>query len=643
MALAIRQEENRINATIEANLQIRAAQFNKLDISGLDYLRFNGSAEDCYEFIEQITLIARSRGWPIEETGSSTNEFGGTVNDAAAAPWNTPNPEIAAKINRTALTQDEKTTIRRGLYHKQPWKVTNYPRVVEPTAGAGGAGLGGEATLDAASSANIDLDGVTVIPGRIVAGGDADAARSTRPTIRGRFAAADGTTTRQNQPVNDCKRSRKAVEAVFQRFTEQAQRWWLDMGADELPRTFFNHRYEGQREDVNGDYGLFAKMRTTFIHPQFQQMKYNELKTLRYENYPLSISTISGREEPRSIMTFNRWWKSALWISQTDFGNLLNQREEYNKRIPGNIVERLKEWIVYFNIDPTMEEYYKKAVNIQTQLTQQGILLAQIMPLTTSRTGIRQRQNIRGRPRIRRRGRYISNIECEYDNDENRFEELDNNECSQMQQEVNAIQSSTQGFVGNAATRTTKTGKTRTTFSGAIINKKDAECWNCGIKGHFAMECQKSKSNQRRPTTSMNRDNARTNKGRKRIQNQYNRNKYTQGQRDRFRKRIGINDIEYDDGYYNDEYDDYKHNDKYHNKNYEPIEVYNTEYYNDQEQSYDQYKDYTNKSYDQQDLNEQFDEIDIIDEYYDNRYNDNEYDEYDNEYDEYDDGYYDNY
>src|SRR6266496_3577018 len=195
MALAIRQEENRINATIEANLQIRAAQFNKLDISGLDYLRFNGSAEDCYEFIEQITLIARSRGWPIEETGSSTNEFGGTVNDAAAAPWNIPNPEIAAKINRTALTQDEKATIRRGLYHKQPWKVTNYPRVVEPTAGA-------------------------------------DAARSTRPTIRGRFAAADGITTRQNQPINDCKRSRKAVEAVFQRFTEQARRWWLDMGAD---------------------------------------------------------------------------------------------------------------------------------------------------------------------------------------------------------------------------------------------------------------------------------------------------------------------------------------------------------------------------------------------------------------------------
>src|SRR6185312_10406043 len=112
-------------------------------------------------------------------------------------------------------------------------------------------------------------------------------------------------------------------------------------------------------------------------------MKYNELKTLRYENYPLPISTISGREEPRSIMTFNRWWKSALWISQTDFGNLLNQREEYNKRIPGNI---------------------------QTQLTQQGILLAQIMPITTSRTGIRQRQSFRGRPRIRRRGRYISNI-----------------------------------------------------------------------------------------------------------------------------------------------------------------------------------------------------------------------------------------
>ena len=136
----------------------------------------------------------------------------------------------------------------------------------------------------------------------------------------------------------------------------------------------------------------------------------------------------------------------------------------------------------------------------------------------------------------------------------------------------------------------------------------------------------------------MNRDNARTNKGRKRIQNQYNRNKYTQGQRDRFRKRIGINNIEYDNGYYNDGYDDYEYNDKY-NKSYEPIEVCNTEYHDNQERSYDQYEDYTDKSYDQRDLNEQFDEIDIIDEYYEDEYNDNEYDEYDNGYNGYDDEY----
>jgi hypothetical protein len=148
--------------------------------------------------------------------------------------------------------------------------------------------------------------------------------------------------------------------------------------------------------------------------------------------------------------------------------------------------------MVYFNIEPTMEEYYKKAVNIQIQLTQQGILLAQIMPLTTSRTG---RQSFRGRSRIRGRGRYINNIEYEYDNNEDRFQELDNNECSQMQQEVNAIQNSTHGFIGNATTRTTKAGRPRTTFSGAIISKKDAECWNCEIKGHFATKCQKSKYN----------------------------------------------------------------------------------------------------------------------------------------------------
>src|ERR1041385_7154742 len=151
MALAITQEENRINATIEANLQVRAAQFNKLDTGGLDYLRFNGSAEDCYEFIEQITLIAKSRGWPIEETGSSTNEFGDT-NNAAAAPWNTANPEIAAKANGIALTQDEKRTIQQGLYHKQPWNWTEYAVVAAPTAGDGGAGLGGPAILANPSS-----------------------------------------------------------------------------------------------------------------------------------------------------------------------------------------------------------------------------------------------------------------------------------------------------------------------------------------------------------------------------------------------------------------------------------------------------------------------------------------------------------
>ena len=172
MALAITQEENRINATIEANLQIRAANFNKLETSGLNDLRFNGSAEDCYDFIEQVTLIARLRGWPIEETGSSTEEFGGTLGNAAAVPWNTANPEIAAKIAGNALTQDEKTTIRRGLYHKQPWNWLNYAVVNAPTAGAGGAGLGGPTRLANASSANIDLDGVTVVPGRMVTRGE---------------------------------------------------------------------------------------------------------------------------------------------------------------------------------------------------------------------------------------------------------------------------------------------------------------------------------------------------------------------------------------------------------------------------------------------------------------------------------------
>ena len=190
-ALAITQEETRINATIEANLHIRANQFNKPSIENLHNLEFNGSVEDCFDFIEQVTLIAKARNWPIEDQGSYQDHFGGTAANAAVAPWSTPDPQIAAETAGRPLTHDEKTLRQQGLYHKQAWKWTQYDQVDAVAAGNNGAGLGAPAILANQSFANIELDGVEVVPGQIIARGDHANAQSARPIIRERFALVE--------------------------------------------------------------------------------------------------------------------------------------------------------------------------------------------------------------------------------------------------------------------------------------------------------------------------------------------------------------------------------------------------------------------------------------------------------------------
>ena len=616
MALAIRQEELRLEATIKPNLKIRERKFNEINTENLGQIEFNGSAEDCYEIIEYITLIARSRNWPgLEEKGSSNEHFGGTAQDATVAAWNTANPQIAAEAAGRSLTQIEKDTIRQGLYHRQTWKWTTYAVINQTAAGAGGLGIGSRPPIANISYANIDLDGIELVEGRIVTAGADDVIQTTRSELRGRFATANGTTTLQHQPINDCRRSKKIIDVITQRFTGTARKWWMELSPEELPRTLFNHRWEGQEEDVNGDYGLFAKMKRAFIHPMFKAAKYRELQTLRYENYPLPVSKMTGREEPRSMMSFNRWWKMALWICDIKFGSPINQREEYNRRIPQNIVFSLNQWMTFNNIvNPSMEEYYAQAITCQAQLTTQGMSLTKIMPLTTQRSTITQQtrgngiRRMRGSTRPIRNNRFINNIEEEeydYDHEEYNQEELSEMESHAKQLEINAIQrnnSYTQnnknyGFYGNV--RKSGSGN-QFRFSGSAIPKSNITCYACGNKGHYSNECKQGTNVQRRNTTSMNRNNSRVIKGQNKINNQNQRNK---------NRNQGINNIEY----YNDQ----------NNTQYE--EVYNTEYGTEDqeyEESYDKTYGYTN---DQNNI--QYEEV-YNTEYGTEDQDDNQFDEY---------------
>ena len=170
--------------------------------------------------------------------------------------------------------------------------------------------------------------------------------------------------------------------------------------------------------------------------------------------------------------------------------------------------------MVTTEIQPTMEQYYAKAVTYQAYMTQQGSQLANIVPLTT--TGNRGMFQERGR-----RGygqRYINNIEVED------WTKSEPEELSEMQQELNqknvsinqiekvnntenTFSKGTRLFTGQARNYTTKGERQQMKFSGAAMPIKDITCWTCGQKGHMSTECKPITN--RRPTTSMGRSNSR--------------------------------------------------------------------------------------------------------------------------------------
>src|SRR5277367_168640 len=369
---------------LNANLQLQIKAYNnpigRATLSSLP--NFNGAAADCYDFIEQLQLIAGSNSWPTGLIGTNIN---GPHHDGGAAAV------IAAAWNNHAN-----------------WACTTQAIRVAVAAGGGGAGISQLPAHPNITWTNHELDGFQVISGAVITANDGiDAARTTRSIITGRWHLVGGITTNQFQPINDCRRSRAIIDFCVQRFTDQARRLWNDTPDADRPRTLEDHRWEGQNALPgamgNEGYGFYSWLRRNFISERFKEAKFHELQTLTYLNYPTSISKLTNREEPRNMAEFIRYYKMGLTISETNFGTLLNQRVEFFKRIDRKIIEEIMRWMATpGNQQPTMEQIYLQAQRFEVNYIGTRAF-EQIAPLTTRNSGTRER----GRSRYQRN--YYSN------------------------------------------------------------------------------------------------------------------------------------------------------------------------------------------------------------------------------------------
>src|SRR5580658_341981 len=103
--------EEQTNILRQRELNDAKRTYNTPDLSKGGIPRFNGSAEDCFYWMEQIKLIARTRQWPTGNKGSTNhfNKYGGVTANAAVVPWNALDPRIAAQAaGNRPLTNAEK-------------------------------------------------------------------------------------------------------------------------------------------------------------------------------------------------------------------------------------------------------------------------------------------------------------------------------------------------------------------------------------------------------------------------------------------------------------------------------------------------------------------------------------------------------
>ena len=101
------------------------------------------------------------------------------------------------------------------------------------------------------------------------------------------------------------------------------------------------------------------------------------------------------------MQDFISWYKEALEISGTNYGDILNQKTEFFRRIDPRIVAEIRTWEVS-NPNPTMEQIYAIAQGFEMNHTGMTPYMG-IAPLT----------NRNDRRITRQRNKYSNNIEVE--------------------------------------------------------------------------------------------------------------------------------------------------------------------------------------------------------------------------------------
>ena len=163
-------------------------------------------------------------------------------------------------------------------------------------------------------------------------------------------------------------RSKKIIDFITQQFVGAARTRWLSAPENTKPRCLENHRWEGQAVVVDGEYGFYGWIKRNFISPKFKEAKYNELQHLSWQSYPQQMSKMTGKLTPRNMQDFISWYKEALEISGTNWGDILNQKTEFFRRIDPRIITEIRTWEVS-NPNPTMEQIYAIAQGFEMNHT----------------------------------------------------------------------------------------------------------------------------------------------------------------------------------------------------------------------------------------------------------------------------------
>jgi len=358
-----------INGIRKTELTQTAREFNKPTIGPLQNIAFNGTMSDVYKWEQQITAAIQLKDLPK-----------GTHNQPQTKLFN----GVAINLNGWGTVP-------------QTWQLVTY-NAINPIvpANAGVAALpatiatyaGQHPPLAQQVWTNPLLDGIEIVEGNVQAHIHFGAAQNdppdptdprsvthSYPELRGKYAVGAGATTAQFQPANTCERSRHIINQVLSGFRDNALSWitrLIQENPNSIPRTFHNHKWEGQAPSPTGKYGLFAMVRERFIPASVKTAVLGQLEQMNIYNYERPISG-SGRTEMRNMASFIEAYKEALYISEVDYGSIEHQRLKFLSKIDQQTATHIQTRISDSMGPPhnhmlTMNEIYIIATNFSVNM-----------------------------------------------------------------------------------------------------------------------------------------------------------------------------------------------------------------------------------------------------------------------------------